>query len=73
MWDLKPCPFCGSRNVALADSFNNAFNRVVHVRCRSCGCRTENKIEERSAVAAWNQRADECHGTLYDMTEKTIV
>jgi Lar family restriction alleviation protein len=51
--ELKPCPFCGSGNVAL-----DRFDRFT-VYCIRCGCKTRRHITKDRALAAWNRRAGE--------------
>ena len=52
---LKPCPFCGGE----AGFF--AFEIFVEhsVRCKSCGCGTEDDYRtEKEAAEAWNRRIE---------------
>jgi Lar family restriction alleviation protein len=60
---LKPCPFCGSRNVA-----HGLFGGDMIVKCISCfsggppvdAPEFSDMVEKRDeAVAAWNRRADD--------------
>lgn len=55
MADLKPCPFCGSKNVGMydADSWGNRY-----AMCRTCRCRTEDKKSRALAAETWNRRVD---------------
>ena len=71
MSELKPCPFCGSRNHLL---FNNGF--MAFVVCNNCGSssrislRENNPIYKESVIEAWNRRvADEETRPLVDAVE----
>lgn len=61
MDELKPCPFCGSKNISirLKDPFDGyQGNLTVHrVLCGNCGAQNERK-GVLDAVEAWNRRAD---------------
>lgn len=52
--ELKPCPFCGGRDVYVSDA---GFNHFA-VRCRNKGCEGQGKrdYEKTSAILAWNTR-----------------
>lgn len=50
MIELKPCPFCGSKNIEIFDKY--------HPECKDCGC-TQNKIIGKKALDTWNSRAEE--------------
>lgn len=52
MDDLKPCPFCGSKDVTLRNS-----GGVRWAACRVCDAEGGWKDEEEAAVEAWNNRA----------------
>ena len=54
-YDLKPCPFCGSDDVALFTV--PAENGVsVIAGCCNCGAKTTNCFNENDASKAWNER-----------------
>ena len=68
MAEIKPCPFCGSKNIRI-----NAYGFGYYsVECLSCGVETERykniskylegnlSIEKKAkkAIEAWNRRAD---------------
>ncbi len=45
--ELKPCPFCGSTQVAVV------FGAV---RCGKCGCTGPVAMTDAQAVVRWNER-----------------
>ena len=49
---IKPCPFCGTKNVKIKDNHSGAY----WVLCPECGCQLycERSVEE--AVDLWNAR-----------------
>ena len=51
--ELKPCPFCGSKNIDLVD-----YSAViVFVQCDDC-CATFPQFDTKEeAIEAWNRRA----------------
>ena len=56
MDELKPCPFCGSKDVAMAQ--NPVYN-IMFVHCDGCGLIASFRQSENAedTVAAWNRRA----------------
>lgn len=56
--ELKPCPFCTSKNVGLVDSITNFYVPVFYVICFDCQCRGASKRDKEKAIEAWNRRAD---------------
>ena len=54
MSELKPCPFCGSSNVAI----NAPFGVACYVICRDCGAMTAWGESDEEVNKAWNRRAD---------------
>lgn len=58
MIELKPCPFCGGKNVYIGKNY-----LAQHfVRCPDCGAvvwgrDSEEEISEKDAAKAWNRRA----------------
>lgn len=54
---LKPCPFCGSKNVKV-----HGYDKFW-VECEECNCEGPSPstgvfYDEESAIAAWNRRAE---------------
>jgi Lar family restriction alleviation protein len=56
--DLKPCPFCGNREVGVSETaIGNYQNIFFLVRCDKCGARTTLFRDGDKAEEAWNRRA----------------
>lgn len=56
---LKPCPFCGSKDVDIFAPVNkDTIGRAVH--CNSCNTRVgfPNAYDEIQATEYWNRRAE---------------
>lgn len=55
MEELRPCPFCGSEAGLCAFEIFVEYS----VRCKSCGCGTDDGYRtEREAVESWNRRIE---------------
>lgn len=52
--ELKPCPFCGSKDCELS---HEAESDRVYVRCYRCGALGGKECNINSAVYSWNLRA----------------
>ena len=50
MTELKPCPFCGSKNVADMNGW---------VQCLNCNATGPDNFDHLRAIEAWNRRAGE--------------
>ncbi len=71
MVDLKPCPFCGGDKIWVAgptckasDPYNPLDRLYPITQCRGCHAEVPGKNEDysynqRTAVSAWNTRADD--------------
>ena len=58
MMELKPCPFCGSEKVGVAETaIGNYQNIFFLARCDECGARTTLFRDGDKAEEAWNRRA----------------
>ena len=58
--ELKPCPFCGSSNVYITQNYISQF----YMRCPACGGvfwakDTDDEIDKKQVVNAWNRRASD--------------
>jgi len=63
--EVKPCPFCGSRDIAIC----NTHSALYWMECQNCGAQVDGKnygdrnddeshLEAaRSALSTWNHRA----------------
>ena len=61
MYELKPCPFCGSEAEIVVASYHG--RDIFGVQCPRCGVKTEqNYIAKVGAIGAWNRRVDEKYG-----------
>lgn len=49
--ELKPCPFCGSKDVTVYELYPSSY-----ARCRVCGAEGSLRDSHDEAVAAWNRR-----------------
>lgn len=63
MNDLKPCPFCGSKNIELAQKTVFTQNIPVgidwYVLCNGCCSSSGLFISDHDAINAWNRRDNE--------------
>lgn len=63
MSELKPCPFCGSKSIAI----QRGLTGTPRVWCADCRCNTGGKDTEAEAIEAWNKRHREtCTDTTND-------
>lgn len=51
---LKPCPFCGNKDIGLLNSSSGCS-----VICEHCGAQSEYMDEIKLAIEAWNRRKNE--------------
>ena len=56
MTELKPCPFCGARNIKYL--FRQADNHWT-IRCNKCGVKTRWKQYKDDCAKMWNRRAQD--------------
>ncbi len=52
--ELKPCPFCGGKNVCLTEH----AAVIVFVQCDDCCATFPHFDSKEEAIEAWNRRAD---------------
>ena len=60
-WDLKPCPFCGSKAWLILRTYcRKWFKKKKHwfVRCECCGATSRAEFTDSEAKKAWNMRAE---------------
>ena len=53
--ELKPCPFCGSKRVAI---FTLKNNKGRFATCMNCKASTNIAAREEDAAYLWNKRAE---------------
>ena len=68
--ELKPCPFCGSKNIVVR-KYTAVAGVHYYVQCDSanggCGAEFESRISRKDAIKAWNKRvAEVVHGEWID-------
>ena len=54
---LRPCPFCGSKNVSSVSYLDRAGKRKFMIQCRKCGGGMTSYTTPFRAVGGWNRRA----------------
>lgn len=54
--ELKPCPFCGSRDITI-ERYGN-YKKSTIILCEECGCRLESNEEGRYVGEQWNTRQE---------------
>lgn len=58
-FDLKPCPFCGSKDIESYQLTPGWTDPYWRIGCPNCGCWFEvANWTEQDAIEAWNTRAD---------------
>lgn len=59
---IKHCPFCGSNQVKIGESYQHTFDGpIIHqhrVYCCTCGASGGYQRSESAAVDVWNKRAE---------------
>ena len=50
--ELKPCPFCGSKDIKLCGS------HVYWVICNGCYAKTAIDAQKKKAIEFWNRRVE---------------
>jgi Lar family restriction alleviation protein len=53
--ELKPCPFCGCKNINLIDYHGG----IVFVQCDDCCATFPHFDTKEEAINAWNRRAND--------------
>lgn len=57
---LKPCPFCGNKDLLIIKELNINLESAYQVACDDCGCRMCFELFRDVAVTRWNTRHNEC-------------
>lgn len=52
--ELKPCPFCGNKNLIVADYPKPPS--YWSIRCERCGCQIGDQGTLEAAIEQWNHR-----------------
>lgn len=55
---LKPCPFCGSKDLGVYDVWSENCNPFRYILCRTCGAKSMAFRTAAQAVRAWNRRVN---------------
>lgn len=58
MEELKPCPFCGSCDIAVNFDILD-YGEEYFCECNKCGSTSSNRLNKENAIATWNTRAGE--------------
>lgn len=56
--ELKPCPFCGSKNIELSSEEYHDKDVFYIVSCNNCGAQIEGSGRNKEAAEAWNTRCE---------------
>ena len=51
---LKPCPFCGSKNLIFGHSYHERDNEYYYIECAKCGATTINNCYREYSIYNWN-------------------
>lgn len=63
MNELKPCPFCGSKDVEVTAFLPFGYPGISKVvTCDNCGCQGPLSSTETEAIEKWNDRKGESNG-----------
>lgn len=53
--ELKPCPFCGSRDIEIHENKEGGFLYCIYILCLCCLARGPSTWEESVAIKKWNE------------------
>lgn len=61
MTELKPCPFCGSKNTACSfyTTHTEGMEDHYYIGCKNCGANGSRGKSEEEAIEAWNRRVND--------------
>lgn len=54
MKELKPCPFCGGKDIIIYHT--GLLTVSSRAECLKCGCGTYNENSDEEAIENWNRR-----------------
>lgn len=69
--EVKPCPFCGGRDIMFTKHVNNDYSDYIHhptndifmfiwsMCCYDCGATFPNRYRKELLIEHWNRRAKE--------------
>ena len=57
MTKLKPCPFCGSKDIRITNKIEKNSTQTFYVWCLGCGTEGPFGLSPKSALDAWNKRS----------------
>ena len=57
MYNLKPCPFCGSESVRIV-SWGEEDGNTYWARCEKCYVSTQSYFRKKDVIEAWNGRVN---------------
>lgn len=63
---LKPCPFCGSKEVNFIGTGHRVNTLIGVVMCHRCLAKAQYGIPQDEAIEAWNTRTPDPHQSLKD-------
>ena len=58
MTELKPCPFCGYKNIQILVDKNEYLYYRYFSQCQRCGASAKRGRTKEEAIDAWNRRVD---------------
>lgn len=71
MPELKPCPFCGSKNVSCGTGEYGDGSDAHHVECEECAATADGgghgKSTKETAIKNWDTRADTTAECIRDL------
>lgn len=58
MMELKPCPFCGSKNVSFVEDEEQLMDETItgFIWCHGCDFSSDSFYSEKIAAEKWNRR-----------------
>ena len=67
--ELKPCPFCGSSDLAVMELLSRGFR----IECQGCGAYSPIKKDGPSLLHAWNTRVDDSQATRAALVSEIVA